>query len=62
MDVLGYYMTGIDMKTVLQTTYLEWWTDFQFSGFTTQLFWVFNQAIPAWVAVIISSFKKKTDI
>lgn len=59
MDVLGYYMTGIDMKTVLQTTYLEWWTDFQFSGFTTQLFWVFNQAIPAWVAVIISYIQKE---
>ncbi|MBR4342544.1 MAG: hypothetical protein IKP88_07540 [Lachnospiraceae bacterium] len=28
----------------------EWWaSSFQFSSFTTCLFWVFNQAVPAWL-------------
>lgn len=30
--------------------HFEWWaTDYQFSSFTTCLFWVFNQALPAWL-------------
>jgi hypothetical protein len=33
-------------------THLEWWIPgLQFSSFTTQLFWVFNQAIPAWLCM-----------
>lgn len=42
--------------------HLEWWTNnFQLSSFTTQLFWVFNQAIPAWIctASIVSLKKQK---
>jgi len=30
-------------------THLEWWQSFQFSSFTTQLFWVFNQSLPVWI-------------
>lgn len=30
-------------------THLEWWRPFQFSSFTTQLFWVFNQSVPVWI-------------
>jgi len=34
--------------------HLEWWIPvFQYSSFTTQLFWVFNQAIPAWLCMIL---------
>ncbi len=34
--------------------HIEWWADaYQFSSFTTQLYWVFNQAIPAWVATML---------
>lgn len=29
--------------------HLEWWQSFQFSSFTTQLFWVFNQSLPVWI-------------
>ena len=36
------------------TSHLEWWLPgFQFSSFTTQLYWVFNQAIPAWVVTML---------
>ncbi len=34
--------------------HLEWWMpSFQYSSFTTQLFWVFNQALPAWVCMAL---------
>lgn len=33
--------------------HLEWWArDYQFSSFTTCLFWVFNQAVPAWLCFL----------
>ena len=36
------------------TSHLEWWFFIkQFSSFTTQLFWVFNQAIPAWLLTLM---------
>ena len=58
MDILGYYVTGIDMSTVAQSDHLEWWTKFQFSSITTQLFWVFNQCIPAWLVTILLFLQK----
>ena len=34
--------------------HLEWWMPgFQYSSFTTQLFWVFNQALPAWLCMAL---------
>lgn len=44
--------------------HLEWWGTFQFSAFTTQLFWVFNQAIPTWVctALFLNSKDKKISV
>ncbi len=36
------------------TYHLEWWSRyFQFSSHITQLFWVFNQALPAWIALLV---------
>ncbi len=35
-------------------THLEWWAGAsQYSSFTTQLFWVFNQAIPVWICIAL---------
>lgn len=40
---VGYTWNSIDY-------HFEWWaTDYQFSSFTTCLFWVFNQVLPAWL-------------
>jgi hypothetical protein len=40
---VGYTWKSIDY-------HFEWWAvDYQFSSFTTCLFWVFNQALPAWL-------------
>ncbi|WP_288339881.1 hypothetical protein [uncultured Allobaculum sp.] len=54
LDFLGTFMLDGSWETILSSKHLEWWaTPYQFSSNTTQLFWVFNQAIPAWVATLI---------
>jgi hypothetical protein len=58
MDILG----TLSIRTISPHSYptawppittIEWWVagSFQYSSFTTQLFWVFNQAIPAWICM-----------
>jgi hypothetical protein len=33
---------------------IEWWVfNLQYSSFTTQLYWVFNQALPAWICMAL---------
>lgn len=54
MDSLGAYLAGLDISELSHTLHLEWWCGaLQFSSFTTQLFWVYNQAIPAWIATML---------
>jgi len=60
MDVIGaqFIRAAIDPNhyPVLwpPIMHLEWWAgSFQYSSFTTQLFWVFNQAIPVWVCIAL---------
>ena len=53
MDILGYYITGVDINTLTPLDHIEWWTSFQYSSMTTQLFWVFNQCIPAWILTVL---------
>ncbi len=71
MDIVGWFAAGAD--TVLErlteaNIHIEWWAKFisfpsghlmQFSSFTTQLFWVFNQAVVAWLATL-TLFREKT--
>ena len=51
MDILGlYFFNKVKYATYFLGTHIDSWFPFhQFSCFTTQLFWVFNQALPAWV-------------
>lgn len=54
LDYIGYYLLGTDMSTITSTMHLEWWNDpYQLSSMTTQLFWVFNQCIPVWLATAL---------
>ena len=54
LDALGHVLLNNLEPLAQPISHLEWWFPyFQFSSFTTQLFWVFNQAIPAWVAVLL---------
>lgn len=55
-DIVGSFVVG-DWGGF---THMEWWGKyFQYSSFTTQLFWVFNQAIPAWLIMIVMYMQKK---
>ena len=54
LDAVGCVAMGFANLVHNPLAHLEWWYPYsQFSSFTTQLFWVFNQAIPAWVTVMI---------
>lgn len=57
LDALGYILGG-NLEPVLSFSHLEWWNDFQFSSFTTQLYWVFNQAVYAWVLFALIMIQK----
>lgn len=54
LDIVGTLMASGEIQNIWGTEHIERWPgSYQFSGMTTQLFWVFNQAIPAWVASAI---------
>ena len=53
LDIVGALLFHrYDLLTL--TSHLEWWvTVYDFGSFTTQLFWVFNQALPAWIVTLM---------
>ncbi len=54
LDIVGCWLTGSFVNPFTSVLHLERWANpFQFSGFSTQLFWVYNQAIPAWLATLL---------
>ncbi len=57
---------GILLSKVLDSSSIEWWANylFQYSSITTQLYYVFNQAIPAWIVtlLILNQPQRKNDI
>lgn len=57
--ILGFiFFSGMDILGSIEPLganmyHLEWWAnDYQYSSFTTCLFWVFNQCVPAWMAFV----------
>ncbi len=49
-DALGVLLGTADPFQIFGEPHLEWWPQYyQFSAVTTQLFWVYNQAVPAWL-------------
>ena len=59
LDIVGSFITLKYNAITNITSHLEWWSDaFQFSSMTTQLFWVFNQAIAAWLLIPLLSLEK----
>lgn len=69
MDILGtltiraFFPNGY--PTIWPPTQaIEWWIagSFQFSSFTTQLFWVFNQSVPAWLAIALIINSKRSRL
>lgn len=59
LDLAVHYFRDANMAAIGATAHLEWgFETFQFSSFTTQLFWVFNQAIPAWILTMLILLQK----
>ncbi len=51
LDVIGTLCSGEPLMALWGVEHLERWPKiYQYSSMTTQLFWVFNQAIPVWIA------------
>ncbi len=56
LDVVGVFCLDRGLfSTNWLVAQLEWWPlyKYQYSSMLTQLFWVFNQAIPAWVITLL---------
>jgi hypothetical protein len=64
MDALGTLLYPGDYPTLLPPIrHLEVWMDkLQYSSFTTQLFWTFNQAVPAWLCILVIISANKSHI
>lgn len=58
LDIVGYFIISRGSLNFDPTRHLEWWCILQYSSFTTQLFWVFNQAVPAWLIFILIYMQK----
>lgn len=69
MDALGVLISMVAQPGMYNILWppvysIEWWIyGFQYSSFSTQLFWVFNQAVPAWICMaILITQKQKVDL
>ncbi len=51
LDIVGWSIQGYSM--FFSDIHLEWWSPYQYSSFTTQLFWVYNQAIYGWILTLL---------
>lgn len=51
LDFIPYFL----QEGLVKTAHMEWWAGhlYQYSSNTTQLYWVFNQAIPLWLLVTL---------
>ncbi len=59
LDAFGTAILSGSYVPVTGQEHIEWWTrGMQFSSFTTQLFWVFNQALPAWLLTMLILLQK----
>jgi hypothetical protein len=61
MDIVPIVLGQLGEKNILIGTHLEWWTYIQYSSNTTQLSWVFNQAIPAWLVTALLLHERNLD-
>lgn len=59
LDYAGTWILGEKGVNLSLAMHLEGWSyNFQYSSTTTQLFWVFNQALPAWIATMLILLQK----
>ncbi len=61
LDYAGTWLLAQKGADLVQSYHLEWWAwTFQYTSMTSQLFWVFNQSVPAWVAVMLIMVQKNS--
>lgn len=62
LDVVGSCLSTGNLHALVNDMHIEWWVGqpYQYSSMTTQLFWVFNQAIPAWLCTMMA-WKQKNN-
>lgn len=59
LDIVGVFLTNADIASYESIWHAEWWSiPYEYSSMTTQLFWVFNQAIPAWICTMLVYVQK----
>ena len=59
-DAVGTLLNSQSTVKIFEGFHLERWArHYQFSCMTTQLFWVFNQAIPAWLVSVMIFLSEK---
>ncbi|MEI8198912.1 MAG: hypothetical protein WCG21_02535 [Eubacteriales bacterium] len=52
LDIVGYLLINKGAVPSL-VSHIEWWAGYQYSSNTTLLFWVFNQALIPWLAIML---------
>lgn len=53
LDIIGVIRDVVTEGKTFHDIHIEWWSEkLQFSSLTTCLFWVFNQAIIPWIAIL----------
>ena len=58
LDFFGHLLFS-NYETIFDiTAHMDWWLPNQFSSMTTHLFWVFNQAIAAWLIVAMLNLEQ----
>ncbi len=64
MDALGTLLFAGEYPTLWPPVqHLEIWAgNLQYSSFTTQLFWVFNQSVPAWLCIALLLNKPRREV
>lgn len=63
LDVVGCVLQGWQFADFTRILHIEWWNlDYQFSSNTTCLFWVYNQAVPAWIATLLFLNEKNNKL
>jgi hypothetical protein len=64
MDALGVLLLAPEYPVLWPpVSHLEIWAGGpQYSSFTTQLFWVFNQSVPAWLCIVLLMQKPRRDL
>ena len=66
MDIIPTILAQLGKANFTLGKHLEWWTyefntQLQYSSNSTQLCWVFNQAVPAWLATSLLFHEKKMN-